>query len=217
MPSSPVRVKAVAVRSPRKSGISGNEGDSVRKVEAGNLTPKKPIRVAKDLAVTPPRALFSAKKSPMSSVSPFKKAAFGREIGSGIQMNARVRKAYRLVTKRNQLGGNGTTGAIYGELTMGSMQKVVNLMVDKCGMTHESRVIDVGAGLGKPNLHFAQDPGCRLSLGVELEDIRWRLSMFILDGILPEMNDGLPQQDGPEWTEEDEDDEVAPFMHMLCT
>ena len=73
------------------------------------------------------------------------------------------------------------------------MQKVINIMIKKCGLTHESRVIDVGAGLGKPNLHFAQDPACRLSMGVELEEIRWKLSMFILDGILPEMADGLKQ------------------------
>ena len=37
------------------------------------------------------------------------------------------------------------------------------------------RFIDIGAGLGKPNFHVAQDPCCRLSLGVELEDIRWQV------------------------------------------
>lgn len=37
------------------------------------------------------------------------------------------------------------------------------------------RFIDIGAGLGKPNLHVAQDPCCRLSLGIELETIRWQV------------------------------------------
>jgi len=156
------------------------------------LTPKKAVKDKEpEFERTPPRPR-SATKSSALSVSPGK-----LEVGSfGLQLTVtpRVKKVYKMVVKRNQLGGNGTTGAIYGELTMGSMQKVVNLMVNKCGLTHTSRVIDVGAGLGKPNLHFAQDPGCRLSLGVELEDIRWRLSMFILDGILPEMEDGLEQE-----------------------
>ena len=37
-----------------------------------------------------------------------------------------VRKVYKLVQKSTgALGGNGYDGAIYGELTIGSMQKVV--------------------------------------------------------------------------------------------
>ena len=108
------------------------------------------------------------------------------------------------------LGGNGSTGAIYGELTMRSMQRIVNYMVEFCDLTYKSRLvsifeilicqcsyyllslsdfciilmnlhyasfrfIDIGAGLGKPNFHVAQDPCCRLSLGIELEDIRWQV------------------------------------------
>ena len=74
------------------------------------------------------------------------------------------------------LGGNGSNGAIYGELTMHSMQKVVDLMVAQCALNNQSRFIDVGSGLGKPNFHVAQDPAVRLSLGVELEHIRWQAS-----------------------------------------
>jgi hypothetical protein len=37
------------------------------------------------------------------------------------------------------LGGNGATGAIYGELTMNSMQKIVNYLVVNCGLTSKSR------------------------------------------------------------------------------
>ena len=57
------------------------------------------------------------------------------------------------------LGGNGSTGAIYGELTMHSMHKIVNILMEKCELTADSRFIDVGSGLGKPNFHVAQYPG----------------------------------------------------------
>ena len=51
---------------------------------------------------------------------------------------------------------NGAGGAIYGELTTGSMQKVVDIMISHCGLGKDSVFIDVGAGLGKPNIHVAQ-------------------------------------------------------------
>ena len=45
------------------------------------------------------------------------------------------------------LGGNGYDGAIYGELTAGSMQKVINFMIERCELTNSSRFIDVGSGI----------------------------------------------------------------------
>ena len=87
------------------------------------------------------------------------------------------------------MGGNGTTGAIYGELTMGSMQKVKNYLEEHCELTDQSRFIDVGSGLGKPNFHAAQDPAVRLSIGVELEAIRRQLSMKNLSDILKQSSD----------------------------
>jgi hypothetical protein len=54
---------------------------------------------------------------------------------------------------------NGAGGAIYGELTTGSMQKVVDVMISHCGLGKDSIFIDVGAGLGKPNIHVAQVGG----------------------------------------------------------
>ena len=97
---------------------------------------------------------------------------------------------YKLIRKSTgALGGNGATGAIYGELTMSSMQKVINIMVSKCEMTESSRFIDVGSGLGKPNFHAAQDPAVRISIGVELEKIRWQLAMHNLHAAAPAMAD----------------------------
>jgi hypothetical protein len=88
------------------------------------------------------------------------------------------------------------------------MQKVINFMIDRCELTNSSRFIDVGSGietylltfsvtaythslsqlsgLGKPNFHAAQDPCVRLSIGVELETIRWQLAMYNFLRILPE-------------------------------
>lgn len=56
-----------------------------------------------------------------------------------------------------------------------------------CEMTAQSRFIDVGSGLGKPNFHVAQSPGVRISVGIELERIRWQLAMYNLGQILPHM------------------------------
>ena len=69
---------------------------------------------------------------------------------SKIVIDPRVSKIYKIIRKcTGTLGGNGYDGAIYGEVTMHSMQKVLNLLVDKCELTHRSRFIDIGAGLGK--------------------------------------------------------------------
>lgn len=96
-----------------------------------------------------------------------------------------VREVYTIVNKMTgNLGGNGSGGAIYGELTVGSMQKMVNLMKEHMDFNENSRFIDVGCGLGKPNLHVAQDPGVEFSYGVEMERVRWLLGMHNLNHVL---------------------------------
>ena len=111
---------------------------------------------------------------------------------STLEINPRVQKIYKLIqTQTGALGGNGYTGAIYGELTMHSMQRCINILIKNCEMTTSSRFIDVGSGLGKPNFHAAQYPGVRLSIGVELEPIRWQLAMTNFNKILPHMDDNL--------------------------
>ena len=78
------------------------------------------------------------------------KGAFGRG-PSTLVVNSRVDKIYEIVRKSTgALGGNGYDGAIYGELTMHSMQKLINIFIEKCEMTSKSRFIDVGSGLGNP-------------------------------------------------------------------
>eukprot|EP00551_Chaetoceros_affinis_P018900 CAMPEP_0203716554 /NCGR_PEP_ID=MMETSP0092-20131115/1181_1 /ASSEMBLY_ACC=CAM_ASM_001090 /TAXON_ID=426623 /ORGANISM="Chaetoceros affinis, Strain CCMP159" /LENGTH=308 /DNA_ID=CAMNT_0050595133 /DNA_START=275 /DNA_END=1201 /DNA_ORIENTATION=+ len=82
------------------------------------------------------------------------------------------------------IGGNGHGGAIYGELTVGSMQKMIDLMKVHTAFGPKSRFIDVGSGLGKPNLHVAQDPGVEFSYGIEMEHVRWMLGMSNLNMVL---------------------------------
>ena len=89
-----------------------------------------------------------------------------------------VTAAYKCISQATgSLGGNGSTGAIYGEITVGSMQHIMNYLKDKCDLTEGSRFIDVGSGLGKPNFHAAEDPAVRLSIGAELERIRHEVSV----------------------------------------
>ena len=51
-----------------------------------------------------------------------------------------------------------------------------------------SRFIDVGSGLGKPNLHVTQDPAVEFSYGIEMERVRWMLGMSNLKTVLEEAN-----------------------------
>ena len=120
---------------------------------------------------------------------------FGRTASDTVTtVEPAVRKIYSLVNSRTgSLGGNGAGGAIYGELTSGSMQKMVNLMKTHTDFGPDSRFIDVGCGLGKPNLHVATDPGVEFSYGIEHERVRWLLGMSNLDAVLGEVEKQLQQ------------------------
>lgn len=107
------------------------------------------------------------------------------ETSAPIEVSNEVKTVYKIIQKSTgATGGNGYNGAIYGELTAGSMQKVINFLVDSCELNSASRFIDVGAGLGKPNFHALQSPRVCLSIGVELEEIRWLLSIHNLKSYL---------------------------------
>lgn len=104
------------------------------------------------------------------------------EVGSndadGVRSIPRVTRVYKIIRKSTgALGGSGHAGcAIYGELTMGSMQRIIDVLVQKCELDTTSLFLDIGSGLGKPNFHAAQDPAVRLSFGVELENIRYQVT-----------------------------------------
>lgn len=178
--SSPVRVKSPlrtskAKKAEQKSPIKSKTVLSPKSTPGKNRSGSRP----QTLDLTPTKA------------SP--KKLFG--LADAIKVDAKVQKVYHIVRKETgSIGGNADSGAIYGELTAGSMQKVINVLTDQCNLNHKSRFIDVGAGLGKPNLHAAQDPGCRISIGVELMELRWKLSMIVLDKFLPHVDNDLKHQ-----------------------
>lgn len=113
-----------------------------------------------------------------------KKLPFGGKT-KPIEIPGNVQRVYHIVHKHTgSIGGNGHGGAIYGELTTGSMQKMTNFMMKHTGLSKDSRFIDVGCGLGKPNLHVATYPGVDFSYGIEMEQVRWMLGMANLNQVL---------------------------------
>lgn len=96
-----------------------------------------------------------------------------------------MKRTYKIVHKcTGSLGGNGAGGAIYGEQTIQSMQNVTEFMCLEGELGPDSIFIDIGAGLGKPNLHVALDPQVRFSVGIEHENVRWQLSLHNLKHVL---------------------------------
>lgn len=69
---------------------------------------------------------------------------------------------------------------------MHSMQKIVELMKEYAEFGPQSRFIDVGSGLGKPNLYVAQNPGVEFSFGIEVEHVRNVLGLHNLQHVLLE-------------------------------
>ncbi|KAL7548635.1 hypothetical protein ACHAWF_011904 [Thalassiosira exigua] len=118
------------------------------------------------------------------SVGSSKKLPFGGK-AKPIEVPDNVQRVYHIVHKHTgSIGGNGSGGAIYGELTTGSMQKMTNLMIEHTGLSKDSRFIDVGCGLGKPNMHVASYPGVDFSYGIEMEHVRWMLAIANLHQVL---------------------------------
>lgn len=104
---------------------------------------------------------------------------------SAVKVPDAVKKMYTIVKKTSgSVGGYGHAGPVYGEITAGSLQKIVNFMKERCGFDESSAFVDIGAGLGKPNFHVAVDPGVKLSYGIEVEELRWVLSLQNLQGLL---------------------------------
>jgi hypothetical protein len=78
------------------------------------------------------------------------------------------------------LGGNASGGAIYGEVTKQSVQRVLDVLREKCELGPTSTFMDIGSGLGKPNFHASVEAGLRYSIGVEIDKVRWHLSLVNL-------------------------------------
>ena len=157
------------------------DDDEDKKLSAQRALFPDDSSITKAHAVTPARP---ARAQERKETPAKRKLLFGRLVNE-VSVLDNVRQVYCIVRKlTGSIGGNGSSGPIYGELTMGSMQKVVNAMVEHTGFDQHCRFIDVGSGIGKPNLHVAQDPGCEFSYGIEVEHDRWLLGMSCLNGVL---------------------------------
>lgn len=54
-----------------------------------------------------------------------------------------------MLVLQNKLGGGEGIEGLYGSLTRTGMQKVLHSLSKSCGLDKSSRLIDVGAGLGR--------------------------------------------------------------------
>lgn len=204
---SPVRPSVGRSRTPTKGKGESKVTSAVNEAKApAGMESPKPSEKKKPTTVTPQKNRKKVENNyeegegedeqvddelTAAAVTPLK---FGQRAPT-LSVDWKTERVYKIIQKATgALGGNGYNGAIYGELTMRSMQRIINTLIEKFDLNSSSRFIDVGAGLGKPNFHAAQDPGVRLSLGVELEDIRWQLSLVNLAKVLPEV-DGIRLED----------------------
>jgi hypothetical protein len=101
-----------------------------------------------------------------------------------------VQHLYKVIRQSTgAVGGYGHQGPIYGEITMGTFQKVIDALSLHTGFDASSSFVDIGSGLGKPNLHVALNPGVKLSYGIEVEQLRWQLSMHNLRFVMEKVPD----------------------------
>ena len=164
---------------PSTSSVVAEEKKSAKKQVAA----KSKVRRSLDMGERPSSSDDDQKQAVDNTAQKEKKSPFGNK--SAIKVPKNVRRVYEIVNKHTgSIGGNGHGGAIYGELTVGSMQKMTNLMIEYTDLSKDSRFIDVGCGLGKPNMHVAQNPGVEFSYGIEMEHVRWMLGMANLDQVL---------------------------------
>jgi hypothetical protein len=179
-------VDRARVVTPHKNRSTDEDDEREIQLEADGGLPSARRRLfpTSPVAVTPSRSPSETNATTITPSPAKRRLIFGRSAYE-ITINDNVRKVYGMIRKlTGSIGGNSSFGPIYGELTMGSMQKMVNLMKEHAGFNSDSRFIDVGSGIGKPNLHVTQDPGVAFSYGIEVEADRWLLGMNCLKGML---------------------------------
>lgn len=64
------------------------------------------------------------------------------------------------------------------------MQKVLNVLKDECSLDESSMFLDVGSGLGKPNIHAAAAVPLKGSVGIEVIPLRYYLSLVNLRRVI---------------------------------
>ncbi|BDA45886.1 hypothetical protein COCOBI_07-6730 [Coccomyxa sp. Obi] len=72
----------------------------------------------------------------------------------------------------NKLGGGEGIEGLYGTLACGGMQKVLDCMAANCGLQSTSRLVDIGAGIGRPLLHAVVGRYAESAWGVEIDRVK---------------------------------------------
>mmetsp|Transcript_25622 Transcript_25622/g.37867 ORF Transcript_25622/g.37867 Transcript_25622/m.37867 type:complete len:364 (+) Transcript_25622:129-1220(+) len=174
------RIPSKTKKEPKK------ENDLPVQTDGKNKLVSTPSKTHESKAIITPQTVKKERKThdPPTDEKARRKLAFGK-YNDTTEVSENVRLIYRLIrNSTGAIGGNGSFGAIYGELTTGSMQKMVNLMKEHTGLDKNSKFIDVGSGIGKPNLHVNEDPGVDFSYGIEMERSRWLLGLCALKAVL---------------------------------
>ena len=95
-----------------------------------------------------------------------------------------AKRMYSIVTKTKTSEVGFTGGATFGELIRGSNQRIVGYFQEHCNMDAKSTFLDMGSGVGQPCLHALLASQVKASIGIEVDDDRYRLSMINLGAVL---------------------------------
>ena len=166
---------------------SSNDSDELVDVRFHNSDlladiPPGPAATVVTAAPEGPASDDSSTERPIAAECSTRARGFGKQPKT---VPSNVERMYKTIQKLPiYLAYSGVIGPIYGELTKSSMQNVVKCMIEHTRLSQDSRFLDVGSGIGKPNLHVAEYPGVSFSCGVECERARWFLGMTCLKAVL---------------------------------
>jgi hypothetical protein len=92
--------------------------------------------------------------------------------------NELLQVAYSCGYKFGNTGVN--EGPAYGELVKASFKRILIILNELCEMNKSSKFLDLGCGLGKPNIHIAIAKEVALSIGIENQELRYNLGITVL-------------------------------------
>ena len=94
-----------------------------------------------------------------------------------------VKEVFSLIRRASVVGGNGGPQLpMYGEFTEESMFKSVGRLLFQLRMIDPDvsmKIVDIGAGLGKPTMCASLFPETEISIGIEVAPIRY----MVRDGL----------------------------------
>ena len=91
-----------------------------------------------------------------------------------------INDAFKVIQSQGsgRIGGESSPDApLYGEISLGSLDELVESLKEYCDLGTSSIFMDVGSGTGKPSIYLAHNPGLCCSIGIECDKTRWCLSM----------------------------------------